>query len=84
MRTNKPYYGEAIAPSNLSIFERMIGQGKVSISPQPCSLAAAVLPSLPPLTCALAVAFNAVETSCWNALSTSSTSVSHAAGHSWS
>ena len=31
MRTGKPYHGEAIAPSNLSIFERLIGQGKVSV-----------------------------------------------------
>ena len=30
MRTGQPYYGEAIAPSNLSFYERIVGQGKVS------------------------------------------------------
>ena len=28
-RTGQPYYGEAIAPSNLSYYERLAGYGKV-------------------------------------------------------
>lgn len=35
-RTGQPYYGEAIAPSNLSYYERLAGYGKVH-APTACA-----------------------------------------------